>query len=169
MREHSHMKLPNWVTALPHVAIRVIYATFHCQSQRPHDDLTATISRSVILPVPPNCPRLTTPREPEEVALLCGAARWHFPALPPCSHLLGLLRSTPSLTTTRVWDAIYAPVGCIVYINVNLDSKIKVKRLINTYSGSSTSLALPQAHLARISNTTAACPRFPAYAERQLR
>jgi len=44
------MKLPNWVTALPHVAIRVIYATSHCQSQRPHDDLTATISRSVILP-----------------------------------------------------------------------------------------------------------------------
>src|ERR1700761_847276 len=35
---------------LPHVAIRVIYATFHCQSQRPHDDLTVTISRSLILP-----------------------------------------------------------------------------------------------------------------------
>ena len=103
----------------------------------------------------------------QKVALLCGAARWHFPTLPPCSHLLG--RSTPSLTTTRVWDAIYAPVGCIVYINVNLDSKIKVKRLINTYSGSSTSLALPLAHLICISNTTAACPRFPAYAKRQLR
>src|SRR6201996_7531203 len=28
----------------------VIYATFHCQSQRHHDELTATISRSVILP-----------------------------------------------------------------------------------------------------------------------
>src|SRR6201996_8957523 len=44
------MKLPNWVTVLPHVAIRVIYATFHCQSQRPDDNLTATISCSVILP-----------------------------------------------------------------------------------------------------------------------
>ena len=105
----------------------------------------------------------------QKVALLCGAARWHFPALPPCSHLLGLLRSTPSLTTTRIWEAIYTPVGCIVYINANLDSKIKVKRLINTYSGSSTSLALPLAHLICISNTTAACPRFPAYAKRQLR
>src|ERR1700761_194426 len=157
------MKLPNWVTALPHVAIRVIYATFHCQSQRPHDDLTATISRSVILPVPPNCPRLTTPREPEEVALLCGAARWHFPALPPCSHLLALPLSTSSLTTTRIWDAIYAPVGCIVYMNVSLDDKIKVKCLINTYSGSSTSPYLPPVACVKIDPELLETARFECY------